>query len=95
MDAAMFRIEMFLRAIGILARYRLYSVHTQEFSCDFAPVPAYFRTLWFAKRAARKLVRSGRESSVEILAVTGSEWCDLHSIWTQSYSPVVARIRKR
>lgn len=91
----MFRIVIALRALGVLARYRIYGCDTQEFPSDFAPVPEYFRTLWFAKRAARKLIREGCESEVEIIAVTGSEWSDVHSCWTESYSPVVVRLRRR
>jgi len=87
MTNAMFRIEMALRSIGVLARYRLYSVDTQEFPSDFTPVPAYFRTLRAAKRAARELVATGCESEVEILSVSGSEYDDeCHLCWDASYS---------
>lgn len=85
MSDAMFRIEMALRSIGVLARYRLYSVDTQEFPSDFAPVPAYFRTLRCARQAARVLVECGCESEVEIIAVSGSEWLDWDSCWDASY----------
>ncbi len=92
MRSAMFRIEMALRAIGVLARYRLYGVDTQEFPSDFAPLPAYYRTLWAARRAAIELVSDGCESQIEILSVAGSEWIEWDSCWDASYA-MVCRVR--